>query len=1687
MRWIVGVAAVLVLLAVGVVIALVAPWGDGDEARSVDSLLQVLPRNADTFTLLDLEEVRDERLDELEVQVAALFDSDRLYEWGIDLDDIDALLLSDLDNADALTVLQGIFSTEDVADALDDAGYRDDVYRDIEIWVERRSDIAVALVAEDTIIIGEGERVEDSIDAFIGATRSIEQEDDVSEIVDSLGDAPAYSVTENCDYRGCRRWARGVRLESGELVAVFIFAFRDEETASDAERDIDDDLEERGFEPSIDLDGSLVTVTLPVEEEEFRLNRSAVLDFTSREGEEPPVEQRPAPAADDHSDAIAGATRISVGDRLNGDIEHEGDVDLFSFRARSGYYYTIRVRHGTNPDTILTLLDSDGRFITEDDDSGGDGEPWLEWAAPSSAIYYVEVRGFAGGDIGTYRIEMGESDPEPTPAPQPTLAPAPTTVPARAADDHADGISGATRISVGDGLNGDIEREGDVDLFSFRAQSGYNYTIRVRHGANPDTILTLLDSDGRLITEDDDSGGDGEPRLEWAAPSTGNYYVEVRGFDGDATGTYRIDLDESDPEPVPAPTAAPAPPPVADDHSDIIAGATRISLGDTLNGDIEHEGDVDLFSFRARSDYYYTIRVRHGTNPDTILTLLDSDGRSITEDDDSGGDGEPWLEWAAPSSGIYYVEVRGIDSDATGTYRIEIDESDPEPTPVLWSYETGDSVLSSPAVSGGVVYVGSDSDVYALDASTGDLIWSYETGDYVFSSPAVSGGVVYVGSTDNRVYALDASTGDLIWSYETGDEVWSSPEVSGGVVYVGSRDNRVYALDASTGDLIWSYETGGWVHSSPTVSGDVVYVGSGDGRLYALDASTGDLIWSYETGGWVNSSPAVFGGVVYVGSNDNRVYALDASTGDLIWSYETGDDGVYSSPAVSGGVVYVGSRDNRVYALDASTGDLIWSYGTGAWVWSSPAVAGGVVYVGSEDNRVYALDASTGDLIWSYGTGGAVLSSPAVSGGVVYVGSEDNRVYAIEGSPERVPPVPSTDEGSSGRGSGSESRSRLDQVRDRGRVICASRNDVPGLGYLDERGNPIGFDIDLCRAVAAAVLGDPNAIEIRPITAAEREPVIRSGEVDMLVRTITWTTWRDATWGNFAETMLYDGQGFMVNRDRGLSSAMDLNGATVCVVGGTTLELDLEEFSLRNHLNIKPLTLEDYDAALSAYQRGRCDALTRHRLWLAALGSSFLNPDAHVILPETISEEPMGPVVPHGDDQWFDIVKTVMGILIYAEAYGVTSGSVPIAATGDFRIDRLFGLEASFGQESLGLSQTVAQEVIKAVGNYGEIYDRNLGPGGIGLPRDNGRNALWADAPCNDCPKGGQIYSAPMGYWVRGSSGSMSQKTSSVSRLSQVRERGKLICASRNDVPGFGYLDDRGNNVGFDIDLCRAVAAAVLGDPNAVEIRLISVSEREPVIRSGEVDMLVRTVTWTMARDADWGNFAQTMLYDGQGFMVNRGQGLSSAMDLDGATVCVTGGTTLELNLEEFSHRNQLNIKPLTLEDYDAALSAYQRGRCDALTDDRSWLAALGSSFLNPDVHVILPETISEEPLGPVVPHGDDQWFDIVKTVMGILIYAEAYDVTSGSVPIAATGNVQIDRLFGLASSFGFGQESLGLSQTVAQDVIRAVGNYGEIYDRNLGPGGIGLPRENGRNALWADAPCDDCPKGGQIYSAPVR
>ena len=326
-------------------------------------------------------------------------------------------------------------------------------------------------------------------------------------------------------------------------------------------------------------------------------------------------------------------------------------------------------------------------------------------------------------------------------------------------------------------------------------------------------------------------------------------------------------------------------------------------------------------------------------------------------------------------------------------------------------------------------------------------------------------------------------------------------------------------------------------------------------------------------------------------------------------------------------------------------------------------------------------------------------------------------------------------------------------------------------------------------------------------------------------------------------------------------------------------------------------------------------------------------------------------------------------------------------------------------------------------------------------------------------------------------------------RLERARDRGHIVCGTTKVVAGYGYLNDAGDNAGFEIDLCRAVAVAVLNDPTAVEFRIIgSAAERGPSLASGELDVLAWVNTWTTSRDATWGgHFVHTTLYDGQGFAVPASLGINSAYQLEGASACVAQGTTTELNLEDFNRQYQLDMSIVTFETIEASIAAYIAGQCDVYTTDRTFLkgeiiAAGGAE----EEHIILPETISEEPISLAVPHGDDQWFDIVKSVVGILIYAEAYDINSGNVPTASTGNTAIDRLFGMEGSWG--QETMGLSQTVAQDVVSQVGNYGEVYERNFGSGGLGIPRPpNSRNALWADAPCQNCPKGGQVYAPPFR
>jgi general L-amino acid transport system substrate-binding protein len=354
-------------------------------------------------------------------------------------------------------------------------------------------------------------------------------------------------------------------------------------------------------------------------------------------------------------------------------------------------------------------------------------------------------------------------------------------------------------------------------------------------------------------------------------------------------------------------------------------------------------------------------------------------------------------------------------------------------------------------------------------------------------------------------------------------------------------------------------------------------------------------------------------------------------------------------------------------------------------------------------------------------------------------------------------------------------------------------------------------------------------------------------------------------------------------------------------------------------------------------------------------------------------------------------------------------------------------------------------------------------------------------AACGDQPPSPTEGSQPVGQGTAEETAAEAtpQPGSGEGRLARVQDRGELICGVNGSLPGFSFLDESGNNTGFDADYCRAVAAAVLGDPEAVEFRALSTDQRGPALQAGEIDVMMRNTTWTVSRDTSWGLFAPVTFYDGQAIMVNSTLTDATTIDeLEGATVCVQSGTTTELNLTD---RLGDAITPLVFPEIDPTYSAYEEGRCDAVTSDRSQLVARRTAFANPDDHLILEEVMSKEPLAPVVPLGDDQWFNIVKWVVFATIQAEELGITSENVQEMAetTEDPVVQRLFGQtpegADPFDAG---LGLESDWVVTMIAAVGNYGEIYERNLGPG-TPFDLERGLNSLWTD--------GGLLYAPPYR
>ena len=313
--------------------------------------------------------------------------------------------------------------------------------------------------------------------------------------------------------------------------------------------------------------------------------------------------------------------------------------------------------------------------------------------------------------------------------------------------------------------------------------------------------------------------------------------------------------------------------------------------------------------------------------------------------------------------------------------------------------------------------------------------------------------------------------------------------------------------------------------------------------------------------------------------------------------------------------------------------------------------------------------------------------------------------------------------------------------------------------------------------------------------------------------------------------------------------------------------------------------------------------------------------------------------------------------------------------------------------------------------------------------------------------------------------------------LKTVKDRGMLACGVSQGLPGFSSPDDKGNWTGIDVDVCRAVAAAIFNDPTKIKFVPLSAKDRFTALQSGEIDVLSRNTTWTLSRDTSLGaNFAGVTYYDGQGFMVKKALKVNSALELNSASVCVQTGTTTEQNLADYFKANKMKYEVIAFAGADETIKAYESGRCDVYTTDVSGLYAERLKLANTADHVVLPEVISKEPLGPMVRHGDDQWFDIVKWTLFALVTAEELGVTQANVDeMAKSDKPEFKRAFGTDGNLG---EQLGLTKDWFSRIVKAVGNYGEVYERNVGAGSK-LQIARGLNQLWN--------KGGLQYAPPIR
>ena len=609
------------------------------------------------------------------------------------------------------------------------------------------------------------------------------------------------------------------------------------------------------------------------------------------------------------------------------------------------------------------------------------------------------------------------------------------------------------------------------------------------------------------------------------------------------------------------------------------------------------------------------------------------------------------------------------------------------------------------------------------------------------------------------------------------------------------------------------------------------------------------------------------------------------------------------------------------------------------------------------------------------------------------------------------------------------------------------------------------FDFEFSRTLAAALFGDASKVE-KLQTKDEALKMVADGTVDVASQRTTHTLGRDATLNiDFSSLYFYDRQAVMVRKNSGIETISDLKGRTIGILEGSTSLGNLQNELSPQGVEFISKSFANIEEAMAAYDREEIDAFSIDSSIITERLKNLSNPENHRLLDVEFSKEPIAIILPENDSQWADVVRWVNNVPIQAEEFGISSQNIDeiIAANTDNNpnndstpaIRRFLGLEGDLGG-SLGLPKDFAVNVIKQVGNYAEIYDRHF----PGVERD--RNLLWNE--------GGLLYSPPF-------SGTKVDATlidnDDRNLLAEVVQRGTLKLGLPGNNPGFAVKQANGEYAGFDVDLGRAIAAALFGDPSKLETQVQSLNDSFANTANGVVDVSAMGITQNLVRDASLGvDFSPTYLYTGQGVLVRDNSGISVLPTLNGRRVGILEGATSLQNLQDALSKYGGTFIPVKFATNDEMFAAYDKGEIDAVSTDLTILSARIPTLSNPAQHRILDEVLSKEPLGLITDENQSKWADVVRWVYNALVQAEEYGITSANIEELITKNTddnpannsnsEIRQFLGLEGNIG---EALGLPKDFAAKAIEAVGNYGEMYDRHFNSNV--LRRDS--NALAAD------------------